>query len=214
MVSCDESCEELYLPLYLSLFGGASNIGDLITREDDFSGVFRENTGTVFGFALGKVQGRNLRTELEVSYRSIDVDGLNLEGPTPSQFLPINGDVGVIAGMLNGYWAFDGNQSRRLRPYIGAGVGFAFAQPDLADPMGVEFANDDEESSFAWQWMAGLSYQTTSSLELFTEYRYFVADSFDLQTEIDPATTAPLGTGSGTFDFRTSNVLFGLRVKF
>jgi len=211
---CVDPCREMCLPFYLTLFGGSSNIGDLITRDEDLSGVFREDTGTMFGFALGKVQGRNLRTELEVSYRSIDVNGLTLEGSIPSQFVPINGDLGVIAGMLNGYWEFDLNGLKSLRPYVGGGVGFAFASPDLIDPSGAEFAVDDDQSSFAWQWMAGLSYRASSSMEAFAEYRYFVADSFNLQTELDPATFAPLGNGSGSYDFQTSNFLFGLRIKF
>lgn len=200
------------LPFYLALHGGSTNLSDLITNSEGNQAIFRETTGSLFGLALGRIQGRNLRTELEVSYRQVDINGLDLVGPAPQQFLPVAGDLGVISGMLNGYWAFNG--IGRFRPYVGGGLGFAFARPDIADPTGLEVATEDDQSSFAYQWMAGAAYEASSSLEAFVEYRYFVADSFNLETELDPAAFAPLGNGSGEFDFRSTNILFGFRVKF
>jgi len=210
-----EACrlsDNLRLPFYLAFHGGGSNLGDLVTEGDGVRGEFLNDSGFLFGLAIGRIQGQNLRTELEVTYRTIDVTGLNLQG-AGSQFIPVNGDLGTIAGMANIYWDFDVNTLGPVRPYIGAGVGFAFARPDLfLPPGGGEFAVQDDQSSFAWQWMAGLSYRATNRLEVFAEYRFFVANSFELESDL-PA-VAGLGNGSGEFDFRSQNILFGLRTRF
>ena len=205
-------CDNLRLPFYLAVHGGGSNLNDLVTEGDGVQGNFLNDSGFLFGLAIGRVQGRNLRTELEVTYRTIDVTGLNLQG-AGSQFVPVNGDLGTIAGMANIYWDFDIYALGPVRPYVGAGVGFAFARPDLSlPPGGTEFAVQDDQSSFAWQWMAGLSYRATNRLEVFAEYRFFVANSFELESDFTPI--AGLGNGSGEFDFRSQNVLFGLRTRF
>jgi len=99
-----------------------------------------------------------------------------------------------------------------VKPYFGAGVGFALARPELFQGSGAEAAIDNDDSSFAWQLMAGLNYKASPTLDAFVEYRYFVAESFSLDTEI-PA-VAGLGDGSGRFDYQSSNVIFGLRARF
>ncbi len=199
-------------PFYISLFGGGTGISDMITRGQFGQGVYFEDAGYLFGLALGQIQGRNLRTEFEVSYRNIDVNGLRLEGNVPSQNIPVNGDFGTLAGMANVYWEFVDFGDRKIKPYLGGGVGFALARPDLLQSDGSEAVISDSESSFAWQWMAGLNYKASDTLDAFVEYRYFVADSFRIDTQIPEV--ANLGNGSGPFDYQSSNLLFGMRIRF
>ena len=211
VVACDTVCTN-YASAYVSLFGGWSGVNDFITQGDIGQGVFFEDSGGVFGVALGQIQGRNLRTELELSYRNIDINGLRLEGSVPSEFLAVNGDFGTFAGMLNAYWEFVDVGFDRVKPYVGAGVGFALARPELFQGTGDEAAIDNDDSSFAWQLITGLNYKASPTLDAFVEYRYFVAESFSLDTEI-PA-VAGLGDGSGRFDYQSSNIIFGLRARF
>jgi len=208
---CDSVCSN-FASCYVGVFGGLSDLNDLVTRSEIGTGVYFEDAGYLFGLTVGQIQGRNLRTELELSYRNININGLQLNGSAPSQFVGVNGDFGTLAGMVNGYWEFVDFGSEKIKPYIGGGLGFAIARPNLIQPSGAEAVISDDESSFAWQWMAGLNYKASPTLDAFVEYRYFGADSFRLDTEI-PA-VAGLGNGSGPFDYRSSTVLFGLRARF
>ena len=208
---CDDYCSN-YASCYVSLFGGVSNLNDFITQDDNGRGIYFDDTGSIFGFSIGQVQGRNLRTELELSYRNIGVSGLRLEGDAGDEFLAVNGDFGTFSGMLNAYWEFVDVRFEKVKPYIGAGVGFAIARPELLQANGVEAVIDNNDSSFAYQLMAGLNYKASSTLDAFVEYRYFVADSFQLNTEIP--LISGLGNGSGQFDYQSSNVIFGLRARF
>ena len=208
---CDNLCSN-FASCYVGVFGGWSDLNDFTTRGEIGTGIYFEDAGYLFGFTIGQIQGRNLRTELELSYRNINVNGLRLDGQVPSEFVGVYGDFGTFAGMLNGYWEFVDFNMRKIKPYIGAGVGFAMARPNLIQSNGLEAAVDSDESSFAWQWMAGLNYKASPTLDAFIEYRNFSANSFRLDTEIP--SIAGLGDGSGPFDYRSSNVLFGLRARF
>ena len=208
---CDNVCSN-FASCYIGAFGGVTSLNDLVTQSDVGTGAFLEDSGYLFGFTVGQIQGRNLRTEFELSYRDIDVNGLTLNGSVPSQFVGVNGDFGVFAGMLNGYWEFVDFGPQKIKPYLGAGLGFAIARPELVQASGTEAVIDNNESSFAWQWMAGFNYKASPTLDAFVEYRYFVADSFRLDTEIPDV--AGLGNGSGPFDYQSSSVLFGLRARF
>ena len=208
---CDSLCAN-YTNCYFGAFGGWSDLNDLVTTGDFGSGIYQEDAGYIFGVTLGQIQGRNLRTEMELSYRNININGLELQGSVPSQNVAVFGDIGTLSGMLNGYWEFVDFGPEKFNPYIGGGLGFALARTDLIQSNGTEAVINDDESSFAWQWMAGVNYKASSSLDAFVEYRYFAADSFRLDTEIP--TVAGLGNGSGTFDFRSGSVLFGMRARF
>lgn len=209
--ACDDACTN-FASCYVSVFGGWSDLNDFVTQSDVGTGIYFEDSGYVFGAAIGQIQGRNLRTELELSYRNIDVNGLQLNGSVPSQFSAVNGDLGTFAGMVNAYWEFVDFRAEKIKPYFGAGVGFAIASPNLRQPSGEEAVITDDESSFAWQLMAGFNYKASPTLDAFVEYRYFVADSFRLDTQIPEI--SGLGNGSGPFDYQSSNVLFGLRARF
>ena len=209
--NCDEVCSN-FASCYIGLFGGWSDLNDFVTRGDIGEGVYMEDSGYLFGFAIGQIQGRNLRTELEFSYRNINLNGLQLNGSVPSEFVGVSGDFGTFAGMFNGYWEFVDFNLPKLKPYVGGGIGFAIGRPDLIQSNGLEAAINNDDSSFAWQWMAGFNYKASPTLDAFVEYRYFVAESFRLDTEIPEV--AGLGNGSGPFDYQSSNVLFGLRARF
>ena len=208
---CDNLCSN-YASCYIGVFGGLTDLNDLITRSNIGRGVYTDDSGYMFGLTIGQIQGRNLRTELELSYRNIGVNGLRLDGDVPSQFVGVNGDYGVFAGMYNGYWEFVDVRMGSIKPYIGGGIGFAMGRPNLIQSDGVEAVINSDDSSFAWQFMAGFNYKASPTLDAFVEYRYFTADSFRLDTEIPEV--AGLGNGSGPFQYQASNVLFGLRARF
>lgn len=187
---------------YLSLFGGYSNLTPVTIS--DSTGDFRIDAGDgyLLGAALGQYQGLNLRTEIEFSFR--DNDLISVTSPSDSAFVPPNFEnagVRSYAGMANAIWEFIEFPSNRVKPYVGAGFGFVNveAQAEIGEMSAFE-GIDSSDSSFGYQAFAGLNFQANETLDVFAEYRYMKADSLQL--------------GDFGFDYETSNVFGGLRVKF
>ena len=187
---------------YLSLFGGYSNLTPVTIS--DSTGDFRIDAGDgyLLGAALGQYQGRNLRTEIEFSFR--DNDLISVTSPSDPTFLPPNFEsagVRSYAGMANAIWEFIEFPTNRIKPYVGAGFGFVNveAQATVGEMSAFE-GIDNSDSSFGYQAFAGLNFQANETLDVFAEYRYMKADSLQL--------------GNFGFDYETSNIFGGLRIKF
>ena len=194
--SCAEcsSCEAAFArPFYVSIFGGGDYVGDL--TSDDNQTFLDFDTGGGVGIALGKVQGNNLRTDLEFTYRNS-----SFGSPSNHAVLgPIDGEVDSYSGMANAYWEFAAFPTTCWKPYFGGGIGFVFVDPTLNSNLLV-----DSDSSFAYQWMVGLNYKFSYRTDLFVEYREFYANDVAIEA----------GGSSSDIDFQTSNVFGGFRLKF
>ena len=182
------------------------------------SSDFELEDGVAFAIKLGQYQGYNLRTELEYSYRQNDSERAtvidNLGGGLTLNGYDIDGDLQVHAGMFNMIWQFSNVPSRWIKPYVGAGVGFAFMDANL-ERLGQSVFTDGRSgnSTFAYQAIAGVNTQLSRSLDVFVEYRYFMADALTLETDFNAIT----GAGSSLlhdFDFQADNIMFGVRLKF
>ncbi len=200
-------CEPMF---YVSIFGGYTGLQDsspLFLPGTDFqaSGSVNYNDGFGVGLAVGQVQGENLRTELEFSYRYNGTDSLQAQ----SQILPLDGSVESYAGMFNLYWDFRPQPALAcIRPYLGGGVGFAFVESKVSN-RSVPVVNEDyrSDSSFAWQLMGGFSRQLNYHIDGFVEYRYFSAESIRLNLD------APIAA-LGNVGYDTNNIFFGFRTRF
>ena len=186
---------------YFSFFGGWSNLRDLTSNSG--LGDFQTEDGSLFGIALGRRNGRNLRTELELASRNYDVSGFS-DGST---LTPLTGEVTAFSGMANAYWEFTNVRTRLIKPYVGVGVGFIAVDNDINDlnSMSIIDPNSEDDTSLAFQYMIGLNYKAYRNVDLFAEYRYLEADTFRIDTTV--------GT-SDRFSFQTDNVVLGLRWKF
>lgn len=189
-------------PAFYFAFQGGSN--DLQTLVGDSNNELETDSGSAFTFALGRINGRNLRTEIELAIRNNDISDL-ISGGTSQSF---SGDISAFSGMANAYWEFVDFPGGRFKPYIGFGLGFASLETTLADAAGASVltANGGSDTSFAYQWMAGVNYKTSSNLDVFAEYRFFEADS----TRID-STRAGF---SDNYNYQSNTVGIGLRWKF
>lgn len=187
---------------YFSGFGGWTDLDNLEDRSGSRS--FLADDGSAIGFALGRRNGRNLRTEVEFTARSNDIlnfsNNLTLTG--------VNGEANAYSGMANAYWEFINVKSRYFKPYIGAGVGFAIIDHDLFGPTGQSIipAGGDKDTSFAFQWMAGVNYKAYRNVDVFAEYRFFEADTYRIETTS--------GAESGQYTYQVSNIFAGIRWKF
>ena len=201
------------VPLYyVSLFGGVSDLSDLEIVNESGQINLDSQSGLGLGFAFGQIQGKNLRSELEFSYRNHDVDDLFLSDFAGGrERLEGVGDIESYAGMLNLYWEFVDLCGGRLSPYIGAGVGAVNVSADMRLDGGLDAFNDGEDSSFAYQYIVGVNYKVRTYSDFFVEYRHFAADSLRFDTSL-PA--GSILNGDGELNYQTNNIFFGMRLKF
>ncbi|MFT5301491.1 MAG: opacity protein-like surface antigen [Mariniblastus sp.] len=187
---------------YLSLFGGAIKPRRLDGESGQNSIFTRRGEG--FGVALGRRNGMNLRTEAEFSYRESDISGTAAGAPATT----FTGSQTSYSGMANMYWEFVNVRTRWLKPYVGVGVGFIGTDVEARDGAGASLipVSMDNDSSLAYQWMAGLNYKASQNLDLFAEYRFLQADSY----RIDSSAAGV----SGRYSYESDNVFVGMRWKF
>lgn len=186
------------------------------TMADDFN--FQVAPGTIStdfddGYGLGAALGTRFgqpgdatrwRVEGELTFRSNDVDTHRLNGGAP--LVGPTGDIESTAVMLNALIDFDG--ASRFTPYLGAGVGLARVDASGFGVGAIPAVLDDNDTVIAYQVIAGGGYEVSPNTELFAEYRWFATE--------DPGVTTSAATGAVDTDieYRTSNVLAGVRFRF
>ncbi|MEM7517804.1 MAG: OmpW family outer membrane protein [Planctomycetota bacterium] len=129
--------------------------------------------GFMSGLAVGYRIDSNWSAELEYNYRSNDIDTVDQDG---GGTFADGGDFASVAIMANAYYHF--RPGERLRPYIGAGVGFLQEIDADLDSLGVEAS---DRGGFAYQLMAGVSYELSGPWTMNVEGRYFGAGNSDLE---------------------------------
>ena len=194
---CNTDCPVFYLG-FQAAWNDAFDIGNDLGTE------INVDDGSAFFFSFGRMNGRNLRTEIELSFRDNDISSVL----TPTGELPFTGQLQNFSGMANAYWEFVRSPTGRLKPYIGVGVGFTSISSDLRLTTAQSPTEDQSSSSssFAYQWMAGLNFKVNNHLDLYGEYRFFDADNFTVDSDNDAL--------SGNFGYSANSVGGGLRWKF
>lgn len=183
------------------------------------------DTGYTLSAAIGRRFANGLRGEVELAYQNNDVDthnnvqaaGIPLDnedvGVLISGAPPQGATVGAIVGdgrgsvettflMANLYYDF--TQYGAFTPYVGAGLGVGFVNVDYA-PSGVGIVNDDE-TVFAYQLVAGASYDLSDRTALFVQYRYRATEDVETKVDLFPA--------SLDVENRASVIEAGLRFNF
>ncbi|MGE0256005.1 MAG: OmpA family protein [Alphaproteobacteria bacterium] len=170
------------LPEDSDFSGGGVSSADL---ENGWNGVL----GLGYGFASG------FRGEVEGGYHRNNVDDIN----------------GVSAGGNFRAWSLMGNVYYDFRgllgsvtPYVGAGLGGARVDANSISPVGASSV-DDDDTSFAWQLMAGVAVPLAEQLDGTLGYRYFAAPNLDYNTAAGASIDA---------DYRTHSIMVGLRYSF
>ncbi len=157
---------------------GASTSGEV----DDASQIDLDD-GWVVGAAGGYAFSNGIRAEGELLYLGNDIDSLS-DGETSA--------VGVFANI-----AYEFNQQGRIRPFVGAGLGFA--QVNFED--GVV---DDDDIGFAYQAKAGVAYDINDRLTAEVAYRYIGV------TDLEFGSGGPSPIDG---DYENQAVTVGLRYK-
>lgn len=210
-----QSYDDAAKGIYLDLRGGAGllmdadNSGAGITSDIVIESEF--DTGFVIDVAVGYADPSGFRGEIAIGYRANDLDTLTIaDDGGVGAFLGVgslngisvnaDGEVTALSGMLNGYYDFDVDGG--FKPFIGAGIGLARIEVD-GSVLGVTIV-DDDDTVFAYQGLAGISYEITQSVTASLLYSYFATT--------DPEFTDAAG---GNFDseFGSHAVMVGIRIS-
>ena len=185
------------------------------------------DTGWAISGQAGYAFTNGFRLEVEASYSEYDVDthtgltvgGTNIDGVdvailTRGAADPANPTVGAVIadgqGKVSNFGLFgnvyyDIQTGTPFKPYVGGGIGYQWVDVDYS-PSGVAIGNDDD-GVFAYQLMAGASFDVTPNVQLFGQYTWRDATE---EAEI-PLTLVP-----ATLEVESSQSLIsaGVRVGF
>ncbi|MEO1014883.1 MAG: P44/Msp2 family outer membrane protein [Pseudomonadota bacterium] len=183
------------------------------------------NTGFATSGAVGFAYRSGFRSELEVSYQEANVDahtgvsaaGIDLSAEDAGVLITGSNNIGVNVadlvadgqGELNALYVmanvyYDFKIAGRVTPYVGGGVGVAFANVDYV-PSGVSIIEDDQ-TAFAYQLMAGLTVPVAPRVDAFVGYRYRATEDLDAR--------ADLFVADFEIENRASQAEAGFRVRF
>lgn len=184
---------------YIGLGGGVS-----FQQDTDLTlGGIRNRMEFDPGFALSGSMGygfeSQLRPEMEVSYRHNTVD--KISGTSAGLGTGYFDSVGMLANLL-----YDFDLRSGLTPYIGAGFGGALVQPHRAGRIVGGATLDGQELEFAYQGIAGVSFEISERLDATADYRYFAS----LDPEYETTNKVKVTDGS----YASHNFLVGLRYIF
>ena len=188
---------------YIELSPGVSILADADISGAGFSGKAEfDPCLCMIAGAVGYRFLDQVRSEINLSYRQVDVNELN----APSISLDGRGDASAFAVMANAYYDFDIGYS--VSPYLGIGIGFANIEVDTGSSDTV-LAIDDNSSEFAWNVMVGISEHASEHIVLSLGYRYFGTTEPELSA-------SALGVSSVKLKAKIElhEILFGFRYNF
>ena len=183
---------------YVGINAGATWVddADFSIQGDDTDAELSFDAGYGVGLAFGHSYTNGMRSEVEVFYRANDID----EFSTPRRVIDAgesDGEVTSWGAMINGYYDFPA--SERIKPFIGAGIGYANVEYDSDN---LEDSVDDDV--FAYQAMAGCGIAVSKEVTIDLQYRFLATDD----PEFDDS-----GIEVET-EYMTHNVMLGLRFSF
>lgn len=174
--------------------------GVTIPSDSDWTGPGQDTIEIEYdpGFATGVFLGYDagmFRGEIETTYYASEVDTLTVTGTS----LGAGADVTALSFMVNAYWDFE--NSSAFTPYLGVGIGGANVEFENLTILGFSIPGDQDDTQFAYQFMAGVDYSLTEMMMLGLSYRYF-------------ATTDLEFSGGQEVEYGAHNLLVGLRFNF
>lgn len=160
----EDPCCEDQTGFYIGGFGGANFIS---TSRDCGQNRRHFDTGYVFTASLGYRWCHNVRFEFEYGYRNnkghhrdSDISARRHRHFTQNAY------------MFNGFYDIAMCNDWCLKPFVGAGIGYAQSRNGHYNFDSVSY-NRNKRNGFAWQIIAGLAYPICDEVDLSLEYRFF-----------------------------------------
>jgi opacity protein-like surface antigen len=156
---------------YTSIFGGYAYLPNYINTNH--GGFTRNNINNQSGYEAGGnlgFRGNLMRYEVEVSYLNAHISSLAINQVPQTG---VSGYNNAVLGMANVYHDFPFRIAESLEPFLGFGIGYAWIQAQL-NATGPTFVShfDGANSAFAYQAMAGITYNFAENYSLNLNYRY------------------------------------------
>lgn len=171
----------------------------------------QDNPGYFFGGAVGARFLKHFRSELQIGFRSTEVENIAIQGELSDS----KGDVSLFTVMANGY--FDWDLGIGVIPFIGAGIGWGMPRLDVQNQPGTTQLNlDDTDSVFVWNAMIGGTLPLSEIAELSLGYRYIQTEDIKLSSRIVDTTMDP-ATSTGQrldYEYDAHEIYLGLRFNF
>lgn len=175
---------------------GATGAGLMGSARPDAPGYF-------FGGAVGAKFLQYFRSELQIGYRSTEIQNISVQGEPAGS----NGDLGLLSIMANGYFEMEVGEG--FSPFVGFGIGWGMPTLDAQNKPGAQqLSVDDTDSVFVFNAMVGGTYAISDVTDLSLGYRY-------IQTE-DISYKSTIGTTAQRLDFEydAHEIYVGLRFNF
>jgi len=172
-----------------------------------------DDSGYALSFAFGRRHSRKLRSEIEVAFRSNEINRTSVE-PTFTiasgvvvQGNPLiteeeDGSVNATSIMKN--FIFEFENDTLFTPYVGIGIGLSYIDVEFSEansPDG-EATFQDGEAAFSYQAIGGVATKLNSFAELVVEYRFLGTSELEFSGLND------------TFAYNTSNLFLGAKFEY
>lgn len=162
---------------YTSVFGGYTYVRDNVYTYNN--GIFLNEAGYNGGYnAGGRIgfQSNPLRYELEYTY--LNASTKHFAADFIRQFEP-TGYTSANLFMVNAYYDFP-NMLPAISPFLGVGLGYSYLQTALktSGPFANTFLSAND-SAFAYQGTAGITYNFADSYAVNLAYRYVATTKID-----------------------------------
>jgi opacity protein-like surface antigen len=176
----------------------SGSLGLAFPNDMEISNPDSENLGTISlnsGLQLaaaGGYQWKNARAELEIGFRSLGADKLNIPNNNESE---LTGNIKQTTFLINGY--YDIPTKSKFRPYLGAGVGIGLISEDVT--FEGQTAENNNNTSFAYQGKVGVQYEVTKKGNAFVELKYLSIGSY---TDEDNNKSGPFNSTALSVGYR------------
>ncbi|MBE7219089.1 MAG: outer membrane beta-barrel protein, partial [Caulobacteraceae bacterium] len=191
---------------------------------------------------IGYKHPSGVRVELEYAFRNGDLDSIHGQANDPQPIGlctpgvsaaggcgPVQGSLNVSSLMVNVLYDFQNFSlpgKFPIRPFIGGGVGGAFVHTKAYGQLSGVPAGyaplentsfDDDKSAFAYQGLAGLTWNVRDNIALDLTGRYFEADRVtapSITSNVGNAGPAVYDVGTFKGDYKDASVTLGVRFLF
>lgn len=176
---------------YASAFGGYTympgnlsvTVGGLALNDNDYTSGF--NAGGRIGF-----QSYPLRYEAEVTYMQADLDKLYINYASQ---LGADGENSATLAMANIYYDFP-EMVPAVMPFLGVGIGYGWVDGHFHSVGPAALINyQGNDGVFAYQLMAGLTYNFSENYAANIGYRYVSSDRVQELGKVFEAHSASIG---------------------
>jgi opacity protein-like surface antigen len=157
--------------LYVSTTGAAN----FVHVEKAHRATISVDDGYLFTGAVGYRFCNDFRVEGEFGYRSNDLRHVKFDLAGQHFTVKLKGHVHTYSGLANLY--YDIPVCFYVRPYVGAGIGYACATHRVkVKHFSHAATNRSHCDGFAWQVIAGFAYPVCDNVDVSLEYRFFRAE--------------------------------------